>query len=93
MRPCSTNFNVTVNVMKRETVTEDALKRIIQERISNSKELDGDCREVIVNSVSWHGPDEAGNNWDVSLRNPRGCEEFLDAIITDFKQRYNLEEK
>ncbi len=80
--------------MTKEIATKDELKNMIQERISNSEELDGDCREVIVNSVYWHEPDETGSNWDVnSFRNARGCEGIVNAIVADLKQTYDLEEE
>lgn len=40
--------------MAKEITTEEELKRMIQEKVSSSEDLDGDCKEVIVNSVSWH---------------------------------------
>jgi len=80
--------------MPKEIVTEDDLKNMIQEKISNSKELDGDCREVIVNSVYWHEPDETGSNWDVhSLRHAAGCEGVLNPIVVEFKEKYNVKQK
>ena len=80
--------------MTKELVTEDELKNMIQERVSNSENLDGDCREVIVNSVYWHEPDEIGSNWDVhSLRNATGCEGVVNVIIVEFKKKYNLKQK
>ncbi len=80
--------------MAKEITTEEELKRMIQERVSSSEELDGDCKEVIVNSVYWHETDEMGSNWDVhSLRNARGCEGVVRAIIAEFKQKYNLEDR
>ncbi len=80
--------------MIKKVVSTDQLKDMIQERIKNSEELDGDCREVIVNSVYWHEPDEAGSNWDVhSLRNAAGCEDLINFIISEFKENYNVEEK
>lgn len=72
--------------MPKEIVSTDELRSLIQERISNSRELDGDCREVIVNSVYWHEPDAAGSNWDVrSLRNAAGCEGIVVAIVAELK--------
>ncbi len=80
--------------MAKEITTKEKLKNMIQERVSNSEELDGDCKEVIVNSVYWHETDENGNNWDVhSLRNATGCEGVVNVIIAEFKQKYNLEEQ
>lgn len=80
--------------MPRNIVSREELKSLIQQRISNGEELDGDCREVIVNSVYWHEPDETGSNWDVhSLRNAAGCENVVMAIVAEFKGQYNVEDK
>lgn len=80
--------------MTKKIMTEEELTRMIQERVSSSKELDGDCKEVIVNSVYWHELDENGSNWDVhSLRNGSGCEEVVNTIVEDFKKKYNLEDR
>lgn len=80
--------------MAKKITTEEELKRMIQERVSSSEELEGDCKKVIVNSVYWHETDEMGSNWGVhSLRNARGCEGVVMAIIAEFKQKYNLEER
>ena len=80
--------------MAKEITTEDDLKNMIQEKINNCEELDGDCKEVIVNSVYWHELDETGSNWDVhSLRNAAGCEGVANEIITEFKLKYNLKEQ
>jgi hypothetical protein len=80
--------------MAKEITTEKELTRMIQERVSSSEELDGDCKEVIVNSVYWHEADETGSNWDVhSLRNATGCEGVVSAIVAEFKQKYNLEDR
>ena len=80
--------------MTKEITTEEELKIMIQERVSSCDEMDGDCKEVIINSVYWHETDESGSNWDVhSLRNARGCEDVVRKIISEFKQKYNLEDK
>ena len=80
--------------MSKQLVTEEALKQLIQERISSGNELDGDCKEVIINAVMWHEPDETGSNWDVhSARNLAGCEAVLNSIIIEFKKGYNLIEE
>jgi hypothetical protein len=80
--------------MPRQIVSTVELRALIQERISNSFELDGDCRGVIVNSVYWHEPDETGTNWDVhSFRNVTGCEGVVRAIVAEFKKKYNVHDK
>jgi len=80
--------------MNKKTVTEQQLKDMIQNRISNSGELDGDCKGVIVTAIYWHEPDETGSNWDVSsLRNAQGCEAVVSKIVSEFKQRYNLKSR
>ncbi len=80
--------------MAMEITTEDELKNMIQEKINSCEELDGDCKEVIVNSVYWHEFDKTGSNWDVhSLRNAAGCEGVVREIISKFKQKYNLKDK
>lgn len=80
--------------MPKNIVSKDELRELIQQRITDSDELDGDCREVIVNSVYWHEPDETGGNWDVhSLRNPVGCTDVVRGIVSEFKEQYNIEDK
>jgi len=80
--------------MSKEIVTEADLRNMIQEKISKSEELNGDCREVIVNTVYWHELDETGSNWDVhSMRNAAGCEGVVNVIIAEFKEKYNVLEK
>lgn len=80
--------------MTKIIATEDELNNMIQARISNSDELDGDCREVIVSPVYWHKEDETGSNWDVhSLRNARGCTDVVNAIVSEFRKKYSLKEK
>ncbi len=80
--------------MGKEITSEEVLKNMIQEKVNNCEDLDGDCKEVIVNSIYWHELDEFGSNWDVhSLRNAAGCEGVVREIIYKFKQKYNLENK
>ena len=79
--------------MEKTIVTADELRNMIQERISNGEESDGDCKEVKVDSLRWNEMDELGNNWDVPfLGNPAGCENVVMAIIAEFKQKYNIED-
>jgi len=81
-------------IMAKEITTEDELKNMIQEKVNNCEELDGDCKGVIINSVYWRELDEAGSNWDVhSLRNAAGCEGVVRGIIFEFKQKYNLKDQ
>jgi len=79
--------------MEKTIVTADERKNMIQERISNGEELDGDCKGVIVNSVAWNETDEQGSNWYVySARRVTGCEDVVRAIIAEFKHKYNIED-
>ncbi len=60
--------------MSRQLASNAELTRMIQDRISEGKELDGDCRDVKVESVYWHKPDETGCNWDPGFLNgPEAC--------------------
>ncbi len=62
---------------------------MIQDRISESKEFD--CRDVKVESVRWHEPDETGCNWNWSVYNgPPECYEVVLAIVSDLRRQYNL---
>lgn len=78
--------------MTKKIVTKEQLRRMIQERIRECDELDGDCKEVIVNSVYWHEPDGSGSNWDVGfVRNAAGCEAVVSGIVEQFKETYNID--
>jgi len=48
------------NPLSRQLASNAKLTRMIQDRISEGKELDGDCRDVKVESVNWHESDETG---------------------------------
>ncbi len=79
------------NPMSRQLASNAELTRMIQDRISEGKELDGDCRDVKVESVYWHPPDESGCNWNLGLYNgPPTCRGVVDAIVSDLRRRYNL---
>lgn len=80
--------------MSLEIVPKDVLKKMIQDEVSNSDELDGDCKEVVINSIDWHEPDESGSNWDISsLRNSTGCVSLVNAITLKYKKKYNIEDE
>ena len=53
--------------MSKELASSAELTRLIQDRISEGKGLDGDCRDVKVESVYWHEPDETGCNWGLGF--------------------------
>ncbi len=55
--------------MSRQLASNAELTRMIQDRISEGKELDGDCLDVNVESVYWHKPDESGCNWNLGFYN------------------------
>lgn len=68
------------------------LAKLIQDEISKSKALDGDCCDCTVNSVYWHEPDGSGSNWDLhSFSGSPICSEFVLSIVAIFKPLYNLE--
>ncbi len=77
--------------MPRQLASNAELTRMIQDRISEGKEFDGDCREAKVTSVRWHEPDETGCNWNWSAYNdPPPCYRVVAAIISDYRRRYNF---
>lgn len=79
--------------MVKKLATAQELEKLIQNRISTSTELDGDCAGCKTNSVSWHEPDETGSNWDLdSFRGPQECGGIIYAIVADLKRHYNLKQ-
>jgi hypothetical protein len=77
--------------MSRPLASNAEITRMIQDRIRESKELNGDCRDVKVESVRWHEPDETGCNWNWSAYNgPPPCYAVVGAIVSDLRRRYNL---
>ncbi len=77
--------------MSRQPASNAELTRMIQDRISEGKELDGDCRDVNVESVYWHEPDETGCNRDLGFFNgPEACSGVVGAIVSDLRRRYKL---
>lgn len=79
--------------MTKKTIVSDELVKLIQDQISNSAELDGDCRDCRVASVYWHEPDESGSNWDMnSFQGPATCGNFILAVVAKFKTIYNLKD-
>lgn len=79
--------------MNKTLITAAELEKLIQDRISKSEELDGDCRSCIVNSVYLREPDESGSNWDLhSFRGPANCAEVISDITAKFKLGFNLKD-
>ncbi len=79
--------------MPRQLASNEELTRMINDRLSEGNELDGDCREVRVSGVQRHEPDESGCNWNWSVYNgPPECYEVVLAIVSDLRRQYNLSE-
>ena len=52
--------------MPRELASNEEITKMINDRLSESNELDGDCRDVRVGGVQRYAePDETGCNWHV----------------------------
>ena len=79
--------------MTKKLIAASELEKLIQDEISTSKVLDGDCQDCKVNSVYWHEPDDSGSNWDLhSFSGSSACTEFILSIVAKFKPIYNLKE-
>ncbi len=77
--------------MSRQLATKVEITKMIQDRIREGKELDGDCRNVTITSVYWHEEDESGCNWDLGYSSgPDSCRYVIRAITDEFRQLYNL---
>lgn len=77
--------------MSRQLASNAQITKMIQDRIGEGKEIDGDCRDVKVEYVYWHEPDEIGCNWDLGFpRGPESCRSIVNAIVSDPRRRYNL---
>jgi len=75
----------------RQLASNAEITKIINDRFSEGKELDGACREVRVSGVQRHPPDESGCNWNWSVYNgPPECYELVLAIVSDLRRQYNL---
>ena len=52
--------------MSRQLASNAEITKMINDRLKEGKELDGDCRDVRVSSVHRYAePDETGCNWTV----------------------------
>ncbi len=79
--------------MTKTLIAASELEKLIQDEISTSKALDGDCKDCKVNSVYWHEPDESGSNWDLhSFNGSSACADVILSIVAKFKPIYNLKE-
>ncbi len=61
--------------MSRQLASNAELTKMINDRLKEGKELDGDCRDVTVSGVQRYAePDETGCNWNVyGHRGPPEC--------------------
>ena len=80
--------------MTRKLASNAEIKKLINDRLKEGMELDGDCREVEVGGVTpYRDPDETGCNWDVySHRGPPQCEEVVRLIVEKLRAQYNLKD-
>ena len=79
--------------MSRRIASNAEITKMINDRLKEGKELDGDCRDVRISAVYWHEPDETNCNWNVRGYNGNpGCLGVVDAIVSDVRRRYKLSE-
>lgn len=77
--------------MSRQLASNAEITKMINDRLSEGNELDGDCRDVRVSGVQRHPSDESGCNWNWSVYNgPPECYEVVLAIVSDLRRQYNL---
>ena len=75
----------------RQLASHAEITKMINDRLGEGNELDGDCREVRVSGVQRHPPDESGCNWNWGVYNgPPECYEVVFAIVSDLRRQYNL---
>jgi len=80
--------------MSRELASNAEITKMINDRLSEGKELDGDCRKVTVSGVQrYREPDETGCNWNVNFhRGPPECEGVVRSIVEVLRKQYNLQD-
>lgn len=80
--------------MSRQIASNEELTKMINDRLSEGKELDGDCREVMVSGVQRYAePDETGCNWNVNFhRGPPECEGVVRSIVEALRKQYSLQD-
>ena len=84
--------------MEKKITTEEELRKLINEKISNSDELDGDLdlREATVGPVFRQNKDNNGCNWKIVTLRPKVSNEVgrvVYLIVEEFKKQYNLEDQ
>jgi len=80
--------------MSRQLASNEELTRMINDRLKEGKELDGDCREVRVSRVQRYAElDETGCNWNVwGHHGPSSCTEVRKSIVDALREQYNLKD-
>ncbi len=81
--------------MSRQLASSEKLAKMINDRLKEGKELDGDCRDVTVSGVQrWYAePDESRCNWDVySYSGPPACSDVFSLVIEEFRKEFNLQD-
>ena len=77
--------------MERELIAKNELQQLIQDAISQSTELDGDCRDEAAGTVTWNEVDETGCNWAINYRHgSEACRPVVGRIIDEFQRRYRI---
>ena len=79
--------------MTRHLASNAEITELINDRLKEGKELDGDCRDVEVGGVQRHPPDRTGCNWDVYRhRGPPECEDVVRSIVEELRAQYYLKD-
>ena len=80
--------------MSRQFASNAEITKMINDRFSEGKELDGDCREVKIGGViPYAEPDESGCNWTVyTYSGPPGCSDIFRLVKEEFRKQYNLQD-
>ncbi len=73
--------------MDREVKSKDELRQIVQDRVDQRTEIDGDN---IIISISWHEEDESGCNWDWRFHGDSSWTDAVTAIGAELQNKYNL---
>lgn len=81
--------------MRKSIGTTEDIREVIQRRIENSKELDGDCKDCRAPTPHLTDPaTNSGFNWTVDVFPDviPGCLEFLKSITWEVMAEYELNE-
>ena len=83
-----------VKDMTKRLASNAEITRLINDRLKEGKELDGNCRDVEVSAVTpYRETDETRCNWNVDFyRGPVACAKVFRSIVDELRGQYNLKD-